>query len=125
MIKLIFWDIAGQDDFIFLRPTFYREAKAAIIVYSLEENDLGTRSFKNISTWHEDIIKHCGEIPIVLFANKVDLVDEENLDKTELEGVIAKENFIGFCITSALTGQGVVDAFNEIIENLYDKQREL
>ena len=124
-IKLIFWDIAGQDDFLFLRPTFYREAKAAIIVYSLEENDLGTRSFEHITNWHDDIIKHCGELPMVLFANKVDLVDEESLDKTELERVVNQGNFIGSCITSAKTGQGVVDAFNKIIENLYQKQRAL
>jgi small GTP-binding protein len=121
-IRLIFWDIAGQDDFLFLRPTFYKEAKAAIIVYSLEENNLGSRSFEHITNWHENIIKYCGKIPIVLFANKVDLVNEENIDEFELERIISQENFIGSCITSAKTGQGVSDAFNEIIENLYYKQ---
>ncbi|MFX1552002.1 MAG: GTP-binding protein, partial [Promethearchaeota archaeon] len=36
-IKLLFWDIAGQDNFNFLRPSFFKNSRAAIIVYSLEE----------------------------------------------------------------------------------------
>ena len=44
-INLIFWDIAGQDDFNFLHPLFYKESRAGIIVFSLEENDLGEGSF--------------------------------------------------------------------------------
>ncbi|MFW9970944.1 MAG: Rab family GTPase, partial [Candidatus Odinarchaeota archaeon] len=67
-IKLLFWDIAGQDDFNFLRPSFFKNSRAAIIVYSLEENDLGEDSFSHISSWYKDIIQFCGEIPVVLFA---------------------------------------------------------
>lgn len=47
-IKLIFWDIAGQEDFQFLLPSFYQNAKAAIITFSLEENELGKNSFVHI-----------------------------------------------------------------------------
>ena len=39
--ELFFWDIAGQDEFHFLRPSFYKDSSAAIIVYSLEKNSLG------------------------------------------------------------------------------------
>ena len=47
-VNLIFWDIAGQDDFNFLRPAFFKNSKTAIIVYSLEENQLGEDSFEHI-----------------------------------------------------------------------------
>ncbi|UCC19575.1 MAG: GTP-binding protein [Promethearchaeota archaeon] len=124
-IRLIFWDIAGQEDFNFLRPSFYRESRAAIIVYSLEENDLGKRSFKNITNWHEDIKKFCGEIPITIFANKVDLIDEKNLKTNKIENLVKTRNFLGYCITSAKTGQGVIDAFNILIEELYYKSKAL
>ncbi|GAG77491.1 unnamed protein product, partial [marine sediment metagenome] len=40
-IRLLFWDIAGQKDFDFVRTSFFNKSRAAIIVYSLEENDLG------------------------------------------------------------------------------------
>ncbi|MFW9968937.1 MAG: Rab family GTPase [Candidatus Odinarchaeota archaeon] len=116
--ELLFWDIAGQDDFFFLRPSFYRASTAAIIVYSLEENELGKRSFKSIKVWHKDIKKFCGDIPIILFANKVDLVNEKELDTKKIQDVVDKRNFLKFHITSAKTGQGVQDAFNDLIKQL-------
>ncbi|MFX0105178.1 MAG: Rab family GTPase [Candidatus Hodarchaeota archaeon] len=124
-IRLMFWDIAGQDDFNFARPSFFKNSRAAIIVYSLEENDLGKQSFKNISKWHEDIIKFCGEVPVVLFANKVDLIDDINFEKSVIQEIVDKRNFIGYFITSAKTGQGVINAFNTIIDELYRKFKAL
>lgn len=117
-IELIFWDIAGQDDFHFLRPSFYRASKAAIIVYSLEENDLGKRSFEHIITWYNDVKKFCGEIPVVIFANKVDLINEESLDKTDVQNLVNKHNFIGYYLTSAKTGEGLEHAFNALIQKI-------
>ena len=117
-IELIFWDIAGQNDFHFLRPTFYRASKAAIIVYSLEENDLGERSFDHIASWYKDVKKYCGEIPAVIFANKVDLVNEKSLDKKKIQNLVKKHNFLGYYITSAKTGQGLDDAFNALSKEI-------
>ncbi|MFX0082689.1 MAG: Rab family GTPase [Candidatus Hodarchaeota archaeon] len=124
-IRLIFWDIAGQDDFLFLRPSFYKESGAAIIVYSLEENELGKRSFEHITNWYENIKKFCGEIPIILFANKVDLIDEDNLDDTPIQKIVEEQGFLGYYLTSAKTGQGVHEAFNIIINELYNKSKVL
>ncbi|MBD3212248.1 MAG: GTP-binding protein, partial [Candidatus Lokiarchaeota archaeon] len=76
--KLFFWDIAGQDEWNFMRPTFYKGSKAAIIVFSHTDDE----SFEHIPDWHEDIKKYCGDIPIVLFGNKLDLVDEDELNDT-------------------------------------------
>ncbi|TKJ27596.1 MAG: hypothetical protein CEE42_01450 [Promethearchaeota archaeon Loki_b31] len=124
-IKLVFWDIAGQDVFSFLHPTFYRESFAAIIVYSLEENNVGKRSFEHITDWHEDIKKYCGDIPIVMFANKVDLIEENNLDKMDIQEVVKERDFLGYYLTSAKTGQGVHEAFNVIINELHSKYKAL
>jgi len=123
--RLIFWDIAGQDDFRFLLPTFYKESDAAIIVYSLEENELGKRSFEHVSNWHGNIKKYCGEIPMILFGNKVDLVEEDNLDNTKAHELTEKEGFRGYYLTSAKTGKRVHDAFNTIINELYYKSKAL
>lgn len=124
-IKLLFWDIAGQDDFNFLRPSFFKNSRAAIIVYSLEENDLGKESFNHITNWYDDIIQFCGEIPVVLFANKVDLIDKGDLDDSPLQEVVKINKFLGYYVTSAKTGQGVVEAFNAIIHELYNKYKPL
>ena len=122
-IKLFFWDIAGQDDFHFLHSSFFRDSKAAIIVYSLEENELGKTSFKHILDWYKDILNYCGKIPIVIFANKVDLIDEKSLDTTSIAELVKEHKFLDYFITSAKTGQGVIKAFNTIIKNLYYKYK--
>ena len=122
-VRLLFWDIAGQRDLDFLRPSFYRESDAAIIVYSLEENNLGRNSFKHIQNWHEDIKRFCGNIPIMLFANKIDLIDMDNLDHSEIREIVNEHYFLGYYITSAKTGQGVHEAFDAIIEKLYYKSQ--
>jgi len=124
-IRLLFWDIAGQVDFSFLRSSFFNNSRAAIIVYSLEDNELGVKSFKHIDDWYQDIRKHCGEIPIIIFANKVDLVDENSLDDSKIQSLVDNHNFLGFYKTSAKTGSGVIEAFNVLIEKLYRKFKAL
>ena len=122
-VKLFFWDIAGQKEFSFMRPTFYKGSKAAIIVFSHapKEND---DSFKHISEWHQDIKNYCGDIPIVLFGNKIDLVNDEQLDDSKVEDIVDKMNFLGYYKTSAKTGNGVVTAFQAIIKELYEKYKD-
>ena len=118
--KLFFWDIAGQDEFNFMRPTFYKGSKAAIIVFSHSDGD----SYNNIVDWHEDIKKYTGNLPIVLFGNKTDLVDEKNLEDENVKKLVDERNFLGYYKTSAKTGQGVFEAFQAIIKELYNKYKE-
>ncbi|MGB5912492.1 MAG: Rab family GTPase [Promethearchaeia archaeon] len=119
MVKLFFWDIAGQAEFSFMRPTFYKGSKAAIIVFS---HALGEeKSFNNITEWHEDIKKYCGNIPIILFGNKIDLIDMEKLDNGKAEEIVDQRRFLGYYKTSAKTGTGVYEAFQAIIQDLYNK----
>jgi Ras-related protein Rab-23 len=122
-VKLFFWDIAGQREFSFMRPTFYKGSKAAIIVFSYakEEKD----SFNHISEWHDDIKKYCGNIPIVLFGNKIDLLENEPLDESKVDKIVRERNFLGYYKTSAKTGTGVYEAFRAIIVNLYQKYKDL
>jgi small GTP-binding protein len=124
-ISLIFWDIAGQGSYDFLNPLFYRESRACIVVYSLEENELGNESFKHIESWLNELKMRCGNIPVVLFANKVDLIEESNLDTSKIQMIANKLNIFKFYITSAKTGQGVSEAFNAILGKLYQNSKGL
>ena len=121
-VKLFFWDIAGQEQFSFMRPTFYKGSKAAIIVFSYKLGE--EKSFEDVREWHEDIKKYCGNIPIVLFGNKIDLVDLENLDDDKASQLVDERKFLGYYKTSAKTGNGVYEAFQAIIMNLYEKYKD-
>ncbi len=122
-VKLFFWDIAGQAEFSFMRPTFYKGSKAAIIVFSHAPKEIDN-SFKHISEWHEDIKKYCGNIPIVLFGNKIDLLHDEELYDSKIKEIIDKRDFLGYYKTSAKTGNGVYKAFQAIIKDLYEKYKD-
>jgi len=122
-VKLFFWDIAGQKEFSFMRPTFYKGSKAAIIVFSHAPNELDT-TFNHISDWHEDIKKYCGNIPIVLFGNKIDLVNDGELNESKVKEIVDKRDFLGYYKTSAKTGNGVYKAFQAIIKDLYEKYKD-
>ncbi|MFX1317479.1 MAG: GTP-binding protein [Promethearchaeota archaeon] len=119
-VRYSFWDIAGSDSFRFLRANFLYNSKAAIIVYSIEENELGNESFKHIEVWYDDIMKFCNNIPIIIIGNKVDLVDETKLDYSKVQEFVNRNNLLGFYLTSAKTGQGIIEAFNKVIEELYN-----
>jgi small GTP-binding protein len=123
MVNLIFWDIAGQDEFNFLKPIFYKGSKATIIVYSLENNKNGKDSFFHIEDWYKEIKKYCENIPVVLFANKVDLIEEKNINSQEIRKLVKHLNLKGYYITSAKTGQGVIDSFHAIIKELYNESK--
>jgi len=118
--KLFFWDIAGQDEFNFMRPTFYKGSKAAIIVFSHTDEE----SFDHIINWHEDIKNYTGDLPIILFGNKMDLIDEKDLDNEKVVSIVKERNFLGYYKTSAKTGSGVYEAFQAIIKKLYNKYKE-
>lgn len=120
-VKLFFWDIAGQAEFMFMRPTFYKGSKAAIIVFSHAPGE--EESYEHVAQWHDDIKNFCGDLPIVLFGNKLDLVNEKDLDDKKVHDLIKDRNFLGYYKTSAKTGSGVYKAFQAIIRELYNKYK--
>jgi len=122
-VTSILWDIAGSEEFHFLRPKFFKNSKAAIIVYSLGEDDLGNESLNQVSNWYDEIMKHSSNIPIIIIANKADLVDETKLDHTLIQEFVKENKILGFFITSVKNEQGIIEAFNTVIEAIYNKYK--
>jgi small GTP-binding protein len=124
-IELFFWDIAGQDTFHFLRPAFYQGSRAAIVVYSIEDSNHGKKSLEHVDEWYEDIKLYCGDVPIILLGNKVDLIDKKKLKEKKVLKFLKKYEFIGYYKTSAKTGEEVIQAFQALIKYLYEKYKGL
>ena len=121
-IELVFWDIAGQESFSTLRKGFYKGSRGIIIVFSHEDTKHGKESFKNFPKWLADVGKNLdtGILPVIIFGNKIDLVDNFDGAKSaaEIEGMMKDYNFLGYYPTSALTGEGVNEAFEKLSEKL-------
>jgi GTP-binding nuclear protein Ran len=67
------WDTAGQEKFGGLRDGYYIQGQCAIIMFDVTAR----QTYKNVPTWHRDIVRVCENIPIVLCGNKVDVMDRK------------------------------------------------
>ena len=111
-LRLIMWDTAGQERFKSLIPSYLKNANSIIITYDVTDKS----SFISLSQWLKDVRENVVEgTYIILCGNKIDLnkrvVPKEDAEK------FAKENKISYIETSATTGQGINELFNNIINN--------
>lgn len=68
-------------------------------------------------------MKQCGDIPVYLFANKTDLVGEDELDEIRIRKMVEENNLQGYYLTSAITGNNIIKTFDDITEELYVKAK--
>jgi small GTP-binding protein len=109
---LSIWDIGGQRRFEFIRTTFYKGASGALLVFDLTRAETYSEV---VNKWAQEIMTNCGAIPYVLIGNKADLVEKLGrvMDPAEAAAWANNNNSI-YIETSALEGQNVDEAFNEI-----------
>ena len=114
-IKIQIWDTAGQERYRSITSAYYKGAKGAFIVYDITRRN----TFDNIDKWISDL-KTNGDnnISIMLIGNKSDLSDKREVETNE--GIKkSEETKIAFMETSALSGENIIKAFNELIEQIY------
>ncbi len=106
-IQFLIFDLAGQEFFKRVRHEYYRGANCAFIIYDATRKD----TFKEATNfWFYDARKELGNIPIVLVANKIDLVEQREVSTGE--GVAAASKLgCSFIETSALENVNVQDTF--------------
>ena len=114
-VKLAIWDTAGQERFRSLTPSFYRGCQGIIVVYDISNRE----SFTRVENWlselevystHQDVVK-------MLVGNKCDLKDERAV--TQAEGLkCARKHQMMFIEASAKTSEGVVCAYEELVEKV-------
>jgi len=112
-IRLQLWDLAGQRHFTFVRPSFYRGAFAVIYVFDISRRE----SFENIKNWKAEAEAHTGDVPRLIFGNKVDLVDQRVVSRKEAEE-LAKKIGAKYYETSAKEATNIDKAFSDLNDKL-------
>ena len=111
-IKL--WDTAGQEKYKSLTKLFIKDAKIAILVYSIDNED----SFKDLDSWL-DLIKSMNDETVLygVCANKSDLASEKTIPD-EKGKEYAKKIGAEWTSTSAIINGKGIDKF---VEKLFIK----
>ena len=118
-IKLQIWDTAGQERYRSITSAYYKGAKGALIVYDITRKC----TFDNIDKWISDLkLNGDKNICIVILGNKSDLDDKREVSKGD--GIKKSEMYkTAFLETSALNGDNIGKAFDEIIEQIIQNNK--
>ena len=110
------WDTAGMERYRAMNSVYYRDAIGALLVFDLTNKD----SFDELEGWLTTFITNSSPNPvIILIGNKKDLGDNIEVTEEEIQQFSDKHNLKYFS-TSALTGDGVREMFDALIEMLPD-----
>ncbi|MFX1309062.1 MAG: Rab family GTPase [Promethearchaeota archaeon] len=111
-IRLIIWDIAGQEKYNLSGRMFFQGVEGALFIYDTTMES----SFKNIeSKWLRDLNKYREQdLTYVLIGNKIDLQDSRVISTEEGRELAQKINASDFVETSAKYGDNVEKYIQEI-----------
>jgi len=112
-VRLIMWDLAGQEKYNVIRSMYFQGCVGALLVYDITRNS----TFESITLkWLKDFSKYVKkEGGYVVIGNKMDLKDQRAV-KPELGERLAKEiKASTFIETSAKFNENVEAAFKKLI----------
>jgi small GTP-binding protein len=114
--RLVIWDIASQEKFKRFRSSFYQQVSGVLLVFDLTRPE----TLESAGDWIREVKEHAESIEIVLIGNKCDLVTQRQITRDDVQKWI--DRFACHYIeTSALTGAGVEEAFQELTSRIAAK----
>jgi small GTP-binding protein len=108
-LKLILWDIAGQETFETVKKAYYRGASGAIVVCDMTRKE----TMEHLHKWIENLFDVSDVVPMIIICNKSDLAEDAQFDSSTVEGEYAPYGAPVFT-TSAKAGENVEQAFHEL-----------
>ena len=117
-IKLKIWDTAGQERFRNITTQYYKGADGIVLVYDVTDE----ASFEKIRDWMDQISSNTqrDEIGLVLLGNKCDM--DPRVVTEDMGNKMAEDLKISYFETSALTGQGIKEAFEKLTRDIMQKK---
>lgn len=114
-VMLSIWDTAGVERFRTLTRNYYRNAHAAVFVYSVAE----ASSLHYLAQWIRDTESFAPNATCMLIGNKVDLESLGEIDRTTAQSFASAHMFELQFQTSCKTNEGIAEAFNKLARALH------
>ena len=117
------WDMAGQKGQSSIRKSFYRGANGALLLYDVTKLETFT-ALEPI--WLKELEETLNvKIPILILANKIDLVESRVISTEEGQKFIDKIRDLHWLTeyveTSALNGANVNESFKKLVELMIEE----
>jgi len=114
-VRLVIWDLGGEERFRFLAPVFLRGARGAVFVFDVTREE----TFEHLEDWLDvTLLATVGDIPRVLVGNKVDLEELRVVPRSYAELYARKRGFLAYYEVSAKSGANVDEPFSKLVELL-------
>ncbi|MFX1493225.1 MAG: Rab family GTPase [Promethearchaeota archaeon] len=112
-IRLIMWDLAGQEKYNVIRSMYFQGCVGALVVYDVTR----FQTFENIeSKWLKDFKKYVKrEGAYILIGNKIDLSEHRTVPEEKGKKLAEKIQASDFIETSAKFGDNVEKAFKNLV----------
>ena len=118
-LKVIIWDTAGQERFKSMSTNTVKGAQGIVLVFDITKKE----TFESLPNWIKETKNIKDNIPIVLFGNKCDLLEESVVDNDEVMK-FAKDNDMDYFETSAKQNINIEQGLKNIIDKAYETAQE-
>jgi len=108
-LKLKLWDTAGQERFKSVSVKNLRYSQAAVVVFDLTVKE----TFNKVTDWLKEIRDYSPKMPVGLFGNKSDLVEERQVKQEDIDDLCKRED-LEYFETSARNNTGIKEGFANI-----------
>ena len=110
-------DTAGQEEYGGMRESYYRMGDGFVIVFSVTQRE----TLDSVETMIGQIyrVKEATKYPIVVAANKIDLVDERKISQAEV-AELRKKLDVTVLEVSAKTRINVEETFSAVVKEVID-----
>jgi small GTP-binding protein len=109
-LKLQIWDILGQKGYIELHKSSLPGTAGVLLVADITRKDT-LQSLE--SYWIPKVRSMVGSVPIIILANKCDLIENAEFDEEELKKFATKYD-VPYYLTSAKNGENVKKGFHAL-----------
>lgn len=113
-LSLFIWDMLGEKKGS-LHLAYYKGSSGGILVFDLTRRE----TFIEVKNWVEHFYRVAPAVPLVIAANKADLVDKIEVSIDEIEE-LAAEIDAPFFLTSAKQGEGVQRLFFTLASSIME-----
>lgn len=115
---LMIWDILGHKSPKRVPSSYYVGVEGVLVVCDTTRRE----TYEELDYWVNTLVVMTQYVPIVFLANKVDLVNERQIDEKDMIELASRFNAPYFFV-SAKTGTAVEDAFRTLATNLIPKEK--